>query len=314
VGNLQKALSLLLLFWTVLAIGCGGAEAPPPETPEAQGPSAEAQQVVQLEQQNDELAGRVRELEGRLSLSRAEARDLREAETSRRAAPEREVVRIRGSDPVAEAAAAEGWDEPGVETFGHQEEEDGTPRPVLRLYGSPAAAPLDTSTPLIIPPAPPGIPVGLPVAQLPAPERAFAAGAPPPRTLARSNRAERADQAALSAYQLALAHLRDRRYENALSAFDDFLRAHPRHPYAASAVYWQGEVHYAMRDYRRALARFSRVVDDYPQATKVADSLFKMGMCHKRMGRERAARRIFERVRRQFPESVAARLSVQEDA
>ncbi|MBW2463359.1 MAG: tetratricopeptide repeat protein, partial [Deltaproteobacteria bacterium] len=46
----------------------------------------------------------------------------------------------------------------------------------------------------------------------------------------------------------------------------------------------------------------------------VADSLFKLGMCHKRMGRSHAARRFFERVRRQFPESVAARLSVQEDA
>ncbi len=315
-----REVAVLSLAWALFAIGCG-ASTPPPETgPARQEQATEARRVAQLEQENDELERRVRELEGRLSLSRATVRDLREAERARGAvATEREVVRIGGSTPVSQPVQSgddEGWDEPGMEqeTFGIQDDGSDGPRPVLRLYGSPAA-PIDTSVPLQVPPTPPGIPTSLPVGDMPAPELAFrSASSPVPAQNARQERTRRADRAAVAAYQEALRHLRDRRFADALRAFDDFLRSHPRHPYAPSAMYWQGEVHYAMRDYRLALSRFSRVVDEYPRATKVADSLYKMGLCHKRMGRERAARRIFERVRRQFPDSVAARLSVQEDA
>jgi tol-pal system protein YbgF len=316
----------MLLFWAVFAVGCGGANTPESETArEASQRPEVARELAQLRQENEHLESRVRELEGRLSLSRAAVRELREeAQARAAAAPEREVVRIGGRPTVAQAVRGgeEGWDEPGSEPepepFGIQDDGGDSPRPVLRLYGSPAASltdPLDTSIPLQVPAAPPGVPTSLPVAGVPAPELAFRAtqNAAPAQT-ERQERAQRADRAAVAAYRQALRHLRDRRFADALRAFDDFLRAHPRHPYAPSAMYWQGEVHYAMRDYRLALGRFSRVVDEYPRATKVADSLYKMGLCHKRMGRERAARRIFERVRRQYPDSVAARLSVQEDA
>jgi tol-pal system protein YbgF len=325
VSTRAKAVPILLLFWAVFAVGCGGSNTPAPESATA-GPRPQvAQELAQLREENEHLESRVRELEGRLSLSRAAVRELREEARMRDAAPEREVVRIGAPSTVAQAVRArdeeeEGWDEPGgePETFGIQDDGSDAPRPVLRLYGSPATSltdPVDTSIPLQIPPAPPGVPSSLPVAAMPAPELAFRATANPvPAHNAREERAQRADRAAVTAYQQALRHLRDRHFADALRAFDDFLRAHPRHPYAPSAMYWQGEVHYAMRDYRLALTRFSRVVDEYPGATKVADSLYKMGLCHKRMGRERAARRIFERVRRQYPDSVAARLSVQEDA
>jgi tol-pal system protein YbgF len=315
--KLTNIMPLFLHLSVVVLMGCGGAETLVETTPTAEAPSAESQ-LRRLHEQNEQLASRVRELEGRLSLSRAEARELREAAVQREAAPEREIVRIGAHAPAAQLAQRDegAWDEPQEEeAFGIAEDEsDRSPRPVLRLYGSPAAAPIDTSTPLFIPPPPPGIPFGLPIADLPSPELAFAASAPDRTPMVRDSRAHRADQAAVAAYQAALTHLRDRHFDDALRAFDAFLNAHPRHPYAASAVYWQGEVYYAMRDYSRALARFSRVVDNYPSAAKVSDSLFKMGLCHKRMGRAGAARRIFERVRRQHPDSVAARLSVQEDA
>ncbi len=315
--DLSSLTTISLSLWAIFTVGCGGAATPPPETADAVGPERE---LAQLRQQNEELSSRLRELESSLSLSRATVRELRAAEQHRNAAsPEREVVRIGGAPaPVTRDVrpGEEGWDEPRAEeeTFGIQDDGSEGPRPLLTLYGSPAA-PIDTSIPLQIPPAPPGVPGSLPVAALPAPELAFrSASSPAPARDAREERVRQADRAAVTAYQQALAHLRDRQFAEALRAFDDFLRSHPRHPYAASAVYWQGEVYYAMRDYRLALSRFERVVDQYPEASKVADSLYKMGLCQKRMGRERAARRIFEQVRRRYPDSVAARLSVQEDA
>lgn len=334
---LKRTLFLSLVLWIGAGIGCAGQETAPVETAEEVGPSEEDHRLEQLDQQNDHLASRVRELESSLHLARAEARDLRESESRRADGPSREVVRLghhTAAVTSADAANLGGWDEPedsprsdsrqgegrGSRTDGATAEsgaawdvpvDDGRARPVLRLYGSPAAS-LDTSTPLVIPPAPPGMPTTLPIAAIPEPSAALMATRSHSRSAAPATR--RADQAAVSAYQLALTHVRDRRFSEALRSFDAFLTAHPRHPYAASAVYWQGEVYYAMRDYGHALTRFSRVVDDYPRATKVADSLFKLGMCHKRMGRSRAARQFFERVRRQYPESVAARLSVQEDA
>lgn len=298
---------------------CASQPPPPVEDATAQQEQREAEErLTRLDDQNEQLQSRVRELESRLHLARAEVQELRDADEARRnAAADREVVRIGHHTP--QPVADDDWDVPGAdedswEVVGEPEPADDAsgPRPVLRLYGSPAAN-LDTSTPLVIPPAPPGVPSSLPV---------VAGGDPvfpPPARAARAVSDERrrpqpTDDPAIARYREALRALSARRFEEALRGFDAFLRARPDHPYAPSAIYWQGEVHYAMRDYGQALTHFARVVSRHPRANKAPDALFKMGMCHQRMGREAAARRFFERVRREHPDSVAARLAAQEDA
>jgi tol-pal system protein YbgF len=116
-----------------------------------------------------------------------------------------------------------------------------------------------------------------------------------------------------AAYRAALAHLSARRFDQALSAFDAFVRQYPRHPYADNALYWRGEIHYARRDYRSALASFSAMLERYPNGNKLPEALLRVGLCYERMGERDRARRVFERLRTLYPHSVAARMASRED-
>jgi tol-pal system protein YbgF len=301
--------------------GCAGSS-PPPRDARSEA-SALPARMAALEAQNEALEQEVRELEGRLALSQAEARDLRE-DASRIGSTHREVVRIGAaaappSTPVQPGTTGEGgdeWDEPEDE----DDEADSGPRPLLQLYGTRSPIADEASAPLILPEPPPGVPSRLPIAALPGgeppePPVDFAPMyAPAPAGVATARTTPSPPSPVIERYQAALRLVRDRRYEDALTALDQFVTAHPRHPYTVNAVYWQGEVHYALRDYRHALAKFQEVVTRHPDTSKVPDSLLKMALCHRHIGNERRARALLLRVQREFPESVAARLSVQEDA
>lgn len=251
---------------------------------------------------------RIRELEAALGLAQAEARALAEELRDVRAAERTRATRIGGacSDP----AEAEGIEEPA---------EASGPRPVLRLYGpAPAPIPGPQAPPVVA--APPLPSIRLPVTAgasadpsagvpaIPAAPVAIAAAPAPARV-----RAAPADDPAVRAYREALAHLSERRLDEALAGLDAFLREHPRHEYADNALYWRGEIHYVRRDYRRALAELTALVERYPRGNKVPDALYRIGLCHARMGDRQRARSVFEELWARYPDSVAARLASRED-
>jgi tol-pal system protein YbgF len=114
-------------------------------------------------------------------------------------------------------------------------------------------------------------------------------------------------------YRAALAHLAQRRFDEALAGLDAFLRDHPRHPYADNALYWRGEIHYARRDYRRAIAELSALVERYPRGNKVPEALLRIALSYEHMGDAARARQVLERLRREHPNSVAAQAAERED-
>ncbi|MBC7174261.1 MAG: tol-pal system protein YbgF [Polyangiaceae bacterium] len=300
---------LLLASSMVFATGCAAATqnaAATTRTSVAQDTSES--RLNQLEAESAGRQDRIRHLEGQLALSRAEAEELR---ASRLAIPS--TVRI-GEGPAAPSDDA-GWvsDDGVPASEGHAEgrassagEEPSGPRPLLRLYGSPAAsldgsmtAPVDdlrrTAPPLPLLPGP-----------IPPPGSAPAT-APAPRS-------NPSDAHAVARYRAALEHVRARRLDQATIALTGFIQELPNHPYADNALYWRGEVLYALRRYPEALRDFERVVREHPRGNKVPDALLKIGLCHRQMGDAVRARAYFRRLRDEHPDSVAARLAIEEDA
>ncbi|MCZ7678537.1 MAG: tol-pal system protein YbgF [Sandaracinaceae bacterium] len=295
-----------------LVLALGGCAAPAassrvatttPASATAEGDLASAREVVRRQRE------RIRELEAALGLARAEARQL-SAELRELTAAERARITRIGAER-AQASEAPVIEEAPRETG---------PRPVLRLYG-PAPVPGPEAPPVVAAPPLPSIrlPVVLgadgdpdAVPAIPASPLLVSppvASAPPPEP----PRPAPADDPAVASYREGLAHLSARRLDEALAAFDSFLRAHPHHAYADNALYWRGEIHYARRDYRRALAELSALVERYPRGNKVAEALLRIGLCHERMGDRQRAREVFHRLRTQYPDSVAARMASRED-
>ena len=115
------------------------------------------------------------------------------------------------------------------------------------------------------------------------------------------------DPAAKRAYDAALALVNARQYPQALDAFAAFLVKWPDHPYADNAMYWRGEAYFARGDYGHAAEQFEGVLARFPGGNKVPDALLKLGLCAQKTGDAARAKEYFDRLAQQYPQSEAAR-------
>ncbi len=112
-------------------------------------------------------------------------------------------------------------------------------------------------------------------------------------------------------YQAAFELLKEQRYEDAASAFEQFLTTYPNSELADNGQYWLAESYYVTGQFEQALSEFEAVINDYPNSRKAADALLKMGYCNYELKRWEAARNALQRVQRDFPDTTAARLADQ---
>ena len=112
-------------------------------------------------------------------------------------------------------------------------------------------------------------------------------------------------------YQAAFELLKAQRYEEASTAFQQFLVAFPESELADNAQYWLAESYYVTQKFSDALAAFEVVTNEYPRSRKLPDALLKIGYCNYELKNWGAARSALSGVRADFPESTAARLALQ---
>jgi len=96
----------------------------------------------------------------------------------------------------------------------------------------------------------------------------------------------------------------------AQAAFEAFVLAYPRHPYADNAQYWIGECFYDRREYERARVEFLRVINEHPNGNKVPDAMVKVGLCEQRLGRTAEAKRMYDATMLTYPETNAAAVAM----
>jgi tol-pal system protein YbgF len=95
-------------------------------------------------------------------------------------------------------------------------------------------------------------------------------------------------------------------FQNAIAAFETFIKNNPQSDYDANALYWIGECHYSLSDLPKAREVFSRVAESYPNSTKVPDALLKLGFTLAAMKEKDKAHAIFEKLIKSYPGSPAA--------
>ena len=110
-------------------------------------------------------------------------------------------------------------------------------------------------------------------------------------------------------YEHALEVLKEGRYQDAASAFQDFLERYPDSRYGANARYWLGEAFYVVRDFDTAEREFRQVLEQYPRDAKVPDTRLKLGFIHYERQEWDKAREVLQSVVDQHPGSTAARLA-----
>jgi tol-pal system protein YbgF len=185
---------------------------------------------------------------------------------------------IARPEPAAQDAVTLGLpaDEP---TDDYADTDDPTPRPNIRVLGSPRAS-----------------------------ERGWRGDDRVEQTIPDDGTTPgKLDPAAAPAYDAAMSLVNSRQYDRALDALAAFLVRWPEHPYANNAMYWRGECYFAKGDYRHAAEQFEGVVARFPAGNKAPDALLKLGMSQQKLGDPVKAKESFERLTELYPQSEAAR-------
>jgi len=109
------------------------------------------------------------------------------------------------------------------------------------------------------------------------------------------------------AYEIAIQLLKQRQYDQAITAMRQFLEQYPDSNFAPNAAYWLGESFYVSRRFEPALEAFRSVVKDYPKHQKALDAQLKIGMTLNEMGEYNSARISLQKIIEQHPDGDQAK-------
>ncbi len=98
------------------------------------------------------------------------------------------------------------------------------------------------------------------------------------------------------AYDAAYALVTERRFDEALEAFKQFLVDFPQGRYSPNSYYWMGELYQVItpQDLEAARQSFTQLLDQYPSHVKVPDAMYKLGKVYFMKGDKNKARSLME--------------------
>ena len=108
------------------------------------------------------------------------------------------------------------------------------------------------------------------------------------------------------AYQHAFDLLRELRYDQAVTAFREFIGAYPGGRYAHIAQYWIGEANYAQRNFKQAITDYQKLIDTYPKSPKLAEALLKIGYSQYELKSFKQAEATLNRLVKDYPGTTEA--------
>jgi tol-pal system protein YbgF len=103
--------------------------------------------------------------------------------------------------------------------------------------------------------------------------------------------------------------LKERRYDDAIPAFNKFINEFPKSIYIPNAHYWLGQLLFNKGQYAEARGHFEKVITLYPDSNKRADALLKQGTVLQKLGEDNDAKKLFQQVIEEYPESNSATLA-----
>lgn len=109
------------------------------------------------------------------------------------------------------------------------------------------------------------------------------------------------EQAYKAAYEL----INQNRYDDAISAFNQFLTQYPHSTHASSANYWLGELYMVKGQPDQATQEFRKVLV-FKESPHMPDALRQLGVIYLANGDSAHAKQMFTRVVKEYPGTAAA--------
>jgi TolA-binding protein len=93
-----------------------------------------------------------------------------------------------------------------------------------------------------------------------------------------------------------------RRYNEAISVFDQLLASGENNSLVDNCQYWKGECYYGLSNYEQAILEFQKIFA-FPNSNKFDDAQLKLGLCYMQMNNYERARAEFDKLLREYPSS-----------
>lgn len=111
----------------------------------------------------------------------------------------------------------------------------------------------------------------------------------------------------LAAYDL----VKNKQFDQALTAMQDFVTHYPRGGYTANAHYWLGELYMIKQQYSEAIGQFESVLTNFPSSSKTAACSLKIGYALAASGHDLEAKKRLQQVVKNYPDTPTAQLAAQ---
>ncbi|MTD40646.1 cell division protein CpoB [Erwinia sp. CPCC 100877] len=120
--------------------------------------------------------------------------------------------------------------------------------------------------------------------------------------------AEKAVQSgdANSDYNAAFTLVQEKRSDEAIAAFQNFVKKYPDSTYQPNANYWLGQLYSSKGQKDNALHYFALVVKNYPDSPKAPDAFYKVGAIMQEKGDKEKAKAVYQQVISKYPGTGAA--------
>lgn len=101
--------------------------------------------------------------------------------------------------------------------------------------------------------------------------------------------------------------LEKKQYDQAIAAFQAFVKRYPDSTYQPNANYWLGQLHYNKGKKDDAAYYFALVVKNYPKSPKAPEALFKVGVIMQEKGQNDKAKAVYQQVVKLYPTTDSAK-------
>jgi len=110
-------------------------------------------------------------------------------------------------------------------------------------------------------------------------------------------------------YGKAFEMFRARQFQAARDEFTSFIERNPETDLADNAQFWLGECYYSERKYSEAIAAYEKTIKNYPDSDKVSSAMLKQGMAFLELGDKTAAEILLKKVVKGYPNSNQAKIA-----
>jgi tol-pal system protein YbgF len=108
-------------------------------------------------------------------------------------------------------------------------------------------------------------------------------------------------------YEGGLAAFKAGEMQKARDLFTRVVEQHPTYALIPNCRYWIGETYYNEKKYEQAILAFQEVIKNYPKSDKAPAALLKQGMSFRNIGDKKSARYVLNKLRDDYPRSDDAK-------